>query len=108
MSSQNPAPDRDLQHRLAIGERALLEAMVHEPHVFSPKNALALDEAPNPKLYRISSGAAVCRRIFGDGRSQITSILIAGDLLGAQALIAAPSFDVIEVLEPMSVQSISR
>jgi CRP/FNR family transcriptional regulator, anaerobic regulatory protein len=75
---------------------------------FLQKNALALDEAPNPKLYRISSGAAVCRRIFGDGRSQITSILMAGDLLGAQALIAAPSFDVIEALEPMSVQSISR
>jgi len=108
MSSQNPAPDRDLQHRLAMGERALVEAMVREPRVFSPKNALALDEAPNPKLYRISSGAAVCRRIFAGGRSQITSILMAGDLVGAQALISAPSFDLIEALEPVSVQSINR
>jgi CRP-like cAMP-binding protein len=108
MFAQKPPTNLDLRHRSAMGERALLEAMVHEPHVLYPKNALALDEAPNSKLYHIESGSAVCRRILADGRSQITSVLLPGDLVGTQALIAAPSFDQIEALEPTSVASIGR
>jgi CRP/FNR family transcriptional regulator, anaerobic regulatory protein len=102
------AHDPDLQHRLAMGERALLEAMVVEPHIVSTKNALTLDDARQSKLYRIASGSAVCRRVFADGRSQITSILVPDDLVGLQALFHVPSFELIEALEPMSVASISR
>jgi CRP-like cAMP-binding protein len=109
MSAQTASRQGDLQHRLALGERALVEAMVHEPRVFSPKQALTLDDAPQAKFYRLASGSAVCRRIFADGRSQITSILVPGELVGAEGLLAlAPRFDLIEALEPMSVASLSR
>src|SRR4051794_33240419 len=106
MSAQTVTHHHELQDHLSAGKRALIAAMASETRAFSPKTPIPLRGEDQTMLYRVVSGWAVGRRILSDGRSQIASVFVPGDIIGAQALLRKPSIDVLEPRALMTMQSI--
>ena len=106
MAEHIVAPDRDLQSCLEAGKRALIAAMASETHILSQETRVSPEDERLTKLYRIVSGWALCRRLLSDGRSQIVSVLVPGDMIGVQSLLTEQSPALIEPREVIGVQSI--
>ena len=98
----------DLQSRLTSGSHRFAAAIEQNSRILSQSTPIRLADQEQGAICRVASGWAVCRRLFPDGRSQIMSVLVPGDIAGAQALLIQPSLDIIEPCETVSVQSISR
>jgi CRP-like cAMP-binding protein len=99
---------RERHSILAVGEQALVSSMTPETGVFSP-GAPIVEEGQQPtKLYRIVSGWVICRNTLLDGRTQVVSILVPGDTIGAKRLLTGSASDLIEAHQATCLQSISH
>ena len=103
MSIDVPHPQRN---RLIAGKAALMAALQPEQRVFLPKTQIPTGGEWENKICQIVSGWAVRRRHSADGHSQITSVLLPGDLFGISELFSGPSLDSIETRGTVMIRSI--
>jgi CRP/FNR family transcriptional regulator, anaerobic regulatory protein len=99
---------REHHSALAEGERALVSGMTPEARVFSPGTPIVEEGQQLTKLYRVVSGWVVCRNSLLDGRTQVVSILVPGDTIGAKGLLTGSASDLIEAHVATRLQSISH
>lgn len=114
MTSDVPPPYRNraahgatsAKERLVAGKAVLIAALQPEPRVFLPKTKIPTQGEWASKVCQIVSGCAVRRRHHADGRDQITSVLLPGDLFGVSELFSEPSSDSIETRGTVTIRSI--
>jgi CRP-like cAMP-binding protein len=110
-SQSLPMESRDCREQhgiLAAGESALVSNMTPEAGVFSPKTPILQEGQQQTKLYRIVSGWVVCRNTLLDGRTQVVSVLVPGDMIGVKGLLTGSVSDLIEAHQTTRLQSISH
>jgi CRP/FNR family transcriptional regulator len=98
-----PSHRPELYDRFAQGERRILTAM--EPgNVLVPAGHLLVAAGqPQRRAYRVRTGWA-CRTVaLADGRRQIVSILLPGDMIGIKGLVVARPTESVEALTPVTL-----
>ncbi len=84
-------PEQYLKDRLDAGEKALIAAMEPSARAYAPRSMIVREGDQPDRIFRIVSGRAVRRRTLADGRTQLMSVLLPGDIFGANcALGEAP------------------
>ncbi len=88
-----------LLEAMAGGERRLARLFLAAPRLgVSAQTALVAPEAPNDRVYWLRAGWACRYRFVPDGRRQILSIHLPGDLLGLDSLLMPDPLDTVEAL----------
>lgn len=98
-----PATSRRLQSGLSV----LTSAMAKNSRFFVAKSMI-IEEGNEPiHIFRVVSGRALQRRMLIDGRSQLTTLLLPGDMIGVHSLFGGVKTDSIEAVTDVVVQWIS-
>jgi CRP-like cAMP-binding protein len=93
----------ELRERLHRGEQILFRALTaSEPQLFQAGNTITPAGAAHDLVYRIRTGWAARVRNIPDGRRQILTIYLAGDLCGIKCTLMARQPDAIECLTPVT------
>src|ERR1700690_1575517 len=101
--------DRRLTEPLRLGEAALVAAMAATTtRVFPMRSTILKEGDPETMVSQVVSGWASCRRTLPDGRTQLTSVLLPGDIIGVSSLIGGSRPESVEARTQMSVQSLSH
>jgi CRP-like cAMP-binding protein len=92
-----------------LGEAALVAAMAATTtRVFPMRSTILKEGDPETMVSQVVSGWASCRRTLPDGRTQLTSVLLPGDIIGVSSLIGGSRPESVEARTQMSVQSLSH
>lgn len=94
-----------IRERLRSGKSVLTDAMAKNLRLFAAKSVI-IEEGNQPThVFRVISGRAARRRMLADGRSQLMSILLPGDIFGVRSLFGGVPTDTIEAITDVAVQS---
>src|SRR5579863_2744770 len=92
-----------IHERLRNGESALTDVMAKSTRCFAAKS-LIVEEGNRPThVFRVISGRATRRRMLADGRSQLMSIVLPGDIVGVRSLFEDVFTDTIEAVSDLVV-----
>jgi len=101
-----PPPRQEIVSRLLAGDKALDQAMRPNLRRLAKGGLLVKTDENHQTVYRLLSGAAARVRSLEDGRRQIVSIFLPGELLAVKAMLLNQEPDSIEGLAPCNVQSL--
>jgi CRP/FNR family transcriptional regulator len=105
--SDYPLHRPELRDQLEQGDRRLLAAM--GPAVARREgDALIRTGEDSTVIYRLESGWVARTRELGDGRRQIVTVFLPGDLMGVKSMLLERQPDMIECLTSASVRSIDH
>ena len=99
-----PPPRQELVSRLLTGDKALDQAMRPNLRRFAKGSLLVKTGEEHQTVYRLLCGSAARVRSLEDGRRQIVSIFLPGDLLAVKAMLLDQQPDSVECLAPCNVQ----
>jgi CRP/FNR family transcriptional regulator, anaerobic regulatory protein len=99
-------PVPTIRERLRRGESVLTDAMTKNLRLFAAKSVIIEEGNQLTHVIRVISGRAARRRMLADGRSQLISILLHGDIFGVRPLFGGTPTDTIEAITDLAVQSI--
>ena len=99
-----PTPRQEIMSWLLAGDEALDQAMRPNLRRSAKGSPLVKTGEDHQTVYRLLSGAAARVRNLEDGRRQIVSIFLPGDLLAVKAMLLSQQPDNIECLAPCNVQ----
>lgn len=85
---------------LTDDERAALKTLSTEPRVFRRGESVILENSPLDCLYIAQSGWFQASRSLADGRRQILTFSMPGDVIGFEAVVSQQSLRAVEALEP--------
>lgn len=77
----------------------LLDKSSREPHVYNKRSMVYSPDQPMHSLFAIKSGSVKCYTIDSDGKQQITSFHLAGDIIGMEAIAKGAAITYCEALE---------
>jgi CRP/FNR family transcriptional regulator, anaerobic regulatory protein len=94
--------------KLREGESVLNTAMARSSRLFAPKSVI-IEEGDRPMyVFRVVAGRATRRRTLADGRSQLMSILLAGDIVGVRSLLDGMVTDTVEAITDVALQLVTH
>ncbi|MGM0481489.1 MAG: helix-turn-helix domain-containing protein [Pseudomonadota bacterium] len=76
-----------------------LDKSSREPHVYNKRTMVYSPDQPMQSLFAIKSGSVKCYTIDCDGRQQITSFHLAGDIIGMESIAKGAAVTYCEALE---------
>jgi CRP-like cAMP-binding protein len=101
--------ERGLTEHLRLGKAALLAAMAATTtRVFPARSTIVKEGDLETMVSQVVSGWASCRRTLPDGRTQLTSVVLLGDMIGVSSLVGGSRRESVEARTQMSVQSLSH
>tara|TARA_B100000242_G_scaffold262469_1_gene208910 strand:+ start:175 stop:900 length:726 start_codon:yes stop_codon:yes gene_type:complete len=77
----------------------LLDKSSREPHVYNKRAMVYSPDQPMHSLFAIKSGSVKCYTIDSDGKQQITSFHLAGDIIGMESIANGAAVTYCEALE---------
>jgi CRP-like cAMP-binding protein len=100
----------ELFEQLALGDRALLHAMTQEGEtkVFAARASIIRTGEAHDRVYRVRTGWVMRTRPLEDGRRQIISLFLPGDLVGLKSMLLARQPDGIESLTEAALDSLDQ
>ena len=110
----SPAPANYPLHRpelfeaLRRGDGALRRAMTGSVRFYRPHEQLIRADEEQSWVYRLRTGWVIHARTINDGRRQIISVAVPGDLIGLKSMLVARSPDSITCLTRVSVNAIDQ
>jgi len=107
-SDRSEPAENGLTDRLRLGKAALMAGMAATTRVFSAGSLILREGDPQTMMSQVVSGWATCHRTLPDGRTQLISILVPGDMIGVSSLIQGSRRKSIEAQTQVSVQSLSH
>ncbi|WP_404401077.1 helix-turn-helix domain-containing protein [Idiomarina seosinensis] len=76
-----------------------LDKSSREPHVYAKKSTVYSPDQPMHSLFAIKSGSVKCYTIDREGKQQITSFHLAGDIIGMESISKGAAVTYCEALE---------
>jgi CRP/FNR family transcriptional regulator, anaerobic regulatory protein len=92
----------ELYERLKHGETEMLRLLMGEQQLFQAGDAVIRAGEPHDFVYRIRTGWAARVRTLPDGRRQILTIYLPGDLCGVKCMVMTRQPDGTECLTPVT------
>lgn len=77
----------------------LMDKSSREPHVYNKRTMVYSPDQPMHSLFAIKSGSVKCYTIDSDGKQQITSFHLAGDIIGMESIANGAAITYCEALE---------
>lgn len=77
----------------------ILDKSSREPHLFNKRSVVFSEDRPLNSVFAIKSGSAKCYTIDSNGKQQITSFHLVGDIVGLEALASGKAATYCETLE---------
>lgn len=100
-----PPPRAQIQDRLDAGDRALERAMQARSRNLRHREMLIATGEPHDQIYRLTSGWMTRSRTLSDGRQQIITVFLPGDLLGLKAMLLDRQPDSVQCIARATVQA---
>jgi CRP-like cAMP-binding protein len=100
----SPLYRADLGEAFRRGDVALMHAMDQRQRLFLAKDCIAVAGQSLERVYRLHTGWLCRSRQLGNGKRQILSIFLPGDLVGTRTLLYERQLDTIECLTDATVQ----
>jgi len=97
-----------IRERLRSGESILTEAMAKSVRFFPAKTVILEEGNRTTHIFRVISGRATRRRTLSDGRSQLMSILLPGDIVGVQSLFEGALTDTVQAVTDIAAEAVSH
>ncbi|WP_287816526.1 cyclic nucleotide-binding domain-containing protein, partial [Idiomarina sp.] len=77
----------------------ILDKSSREPHLYNKRSVVFSEDRPLTSVFAIKSGSVKCYTIDSNGKQQITSFHLAGDIVGLEALANGKASTYCETLE---------
>ena len=77
----------------------LLDKSSRDPHLYNKRSMVYSPDQPMHSLFAIKSGSVKCYTIDSDGKQQITSFHLAGDIIGMESIAKGAAVTYCEALE---------
>ncbi|WP_290653720.1 helix-turn-helix domain-containing protein [Idiomarina sp.] len=84
---------------LVSSDVELLDKSSREPHVYNKRAMVYSPDQPMHSLFAIKSGSVKCYTIDSEGKQQITSFHLAGDIIGMESIAKGAAITYCEALE---------
>ncbi|WP_241970394.1 helix-turn-helix domain-containing protein [Idiomarina seosinensis] len=84
---------------LVSSDVELLDKSSREPHVYNKRTMVYSPDQPMHSLFAIKSGSVKCYTIDSEGKQQITSFHLAGDIIGMESIARGAAVTYCEALE---------